>query len=205
MPTALRPRRRAHRARESTFCIPSSTLSDPGARSANRPRAQPQPRTRKSALRGPLGARRPGARQGRPSFSPGAAGPRMHLHSGFRTCVGDPAPRPEGFSPVRPQTPICAVGAPTLGREVLGARRSWNYLLRGRASGASRGVAGGLPVSTLGGASICAWTVGPRTPLSLRRVPASQVGEVVWRKRQNRSRYIFERPQVSAAGHVVVT
>nr|XP_054364484.1 translation initiation factor IF-2-like [Mirounga angustirostris] len=45
LPTALRPRRRAHRPRESTFCIPSSARRDPGARSANRPRARGRARS----------------------------------------------------------------------------------------------------------------------------------------------------------------
>ncbi|XP_047557595.1 progesterone receptor-like [Lutra lutra] len=114
--------------------------------------------------------------------------PRLHLPSGFRTSTRNPAPQPEGFSPARPPTPVCALGAPTLGRR--GARRPQRLKLPSPGPGFwgqpwSRGWVSRV---RSGGASVRARTVGE---FSRRRVPASQLGELVRRKRQNQSRCVY--------------
>ena len=92
---------------------PRRSPRDPGARSANGARTEPQPHTLKSAPRGLRGARGSGARQG---FSPPAAAvPRLHLPSGLRTGSGTRFPQPEGSSAARPPTPVRAGGVPTPG------------------------------------------------------------------------------------------
>lgn len=64
--------------------------------------------------------------------------------------IRDPVPQPEGFSPARLSTPICAVGAPTLGKGVCSAPAAAGYLLRAGLLGPAVGLPVGFRCPLLG-------------------------------------------------------